>query len=117
MAEYAQLPSTGRRRREATLICGGDRVTEAVPDGGFYVRPAIVKVPGNLEIVREETFAPILYVMSYRHIEEAIRASERSTAGPQLRDIHKRCARGRMVPLAFGFRLRDRQYKHRNLRR
>jgi aldehyde dehydrogenase (NAD+) len=55
-----------------TLICGGDRVTEAVPGGGFYVRPAIVKVPGNLEIAREETFAPILYVMPYRHIEEGI---------------------------------------------
>jgi aldehyde dehydrogenase (NAD+) len=55
------------------LICGGGRVTEAVPTGGFYARPAIVKVPGNLEIVCEETFAPILYVMPYRqHIEEAI---------------------------------------------
>jgi aldehyde dehydrogenase (NAD+) len=54
------------------LICGGDRVTEAVPAGGFYVRPAIVKVPGNLEIVCEETFAPILYVMAYQHIEEAV---------------------------------------------
>jgi len=55
-----------------TLICGGGRVTEGVPGGGFYVHPAIVQVPGNIEIVREETFAPILYVMSYRHIEEAI---------------------------------------------
>jgi aldehyde dehydrogenase (NAD+) len=32
-----------------TLICGGDRVTGSVPTGGFYVHPAIVKVPGNLE--------------------------------------------------------------------
>ncbi len=54
------------------LICGGDRVTEGVPTGGFYVRPAIVKVPGNIEIVCEETFAPILYVMAYRDIAEAI---------------------------------------------
>jgi aldehyde dehydrogenase (NAD+) len=54
-------------------ICGGDRVTGAVPPGGFYVHPAIVKVPGNLEVVCEETFAPVLYVMSYQHIEEAIR--------------------------------------------
>lgn len=54
------------------LICGGDRMTEAVPPGGFYARPAIVKVPGNMDIVCEETFAPILYVMPYRRIEDAI---------------------------------------------
>jgi aldehyde dehydrogenase (NAD+) len=47
-------------------------VSEGVPAGGFYVRPAIVKVPGNLDIVCEETFAPILYVMAYREIEEAV---------------------------------------------
>ncbi|HWF10180.1 MAG TPA: aldehyde dehydrogenase family protein, partial [Bryobacteraceae bacterium] len=54
------------------LIEGGDRVTQEVPRGGFYARPAIVRVPGNIEIVCEETFAPILYVMSYREFDEAI---------------------------------------------
>jgi aldehyde dehydrogenase (NAD+) len=47
-------------------------VTDGVPEGGIYARPAIVRVPGNLEIVREETFAPILYVMPYREFDEAI---------------------------------------------
>ncbi|HEX4136580.1 MAG TPA: aldehyde dehydrogenase family protein [Bryobacteraceae bacterium] len=60
------------KREGGELVFGGDRVTAGVPNGGFYVRPAIVKVPGNLDIVREETFAPILYVMSYRDIETAI---------------------------------------------
>jgi aldehyde dehydrogenase (NAD+) len=55
-----------------TLLYGGCRVTEGAPASGFYVRPAILQVPGNLEIVCEETFAPILYVMGYRRIEEAI---------------------------------------------
>jgi aldehyde dehydrogenase (NAD+) len=54
------------------IICGGDRVTEGVPAGGFYARPAIVRVPGNLDIVCEETFAPILYVMGYERFEDAI---------------------------------------------
>ena len=54
------------------LICGGERVSDGVPAGGFYVRPAIVQVPGDLDIVCEETFAPILYVMAYRDIEEAV---------------------------------------------
>ena len=48
------------------LLSGGESLT------GFYIRPAIVKVPGNLPIVCEETFAPILYIMGYQSIEEAI---------------------------------------------
>jgi aldehyde dehydrogenase (NAD+) len=74
--ERAWLNMRGALDRAAgqggALICGGGRVTDGVPGGGFYVRPAIVQVPGNIEIVREETFAPILYVMGYRHIEGAI---------------------------------------------
>jgi aldehyde dehydrogenase (NAD+) len=54
------------------ILCGGGRVTDGVPEGGFYARPALVKVPGNLDVVCEETFAPILYVMSYQSIEQAI---------------------------------------------
>jgi aldehyde dehydrogenase (NAD+) len=54
------------------LVCGGERVIDGVPTGGFYARPTIVRVPGNLDIVREETFAPILYVMGYQDLEQAI---------------------------------------------
>jgi L-aminoadipate-semialdehyde dehydrogenase len=54
------------------LVQGGDRVTQGVPEGGIYARPAIIRVPGNIEIVREETFAPILYVMPYREFDDAI---------------------------------------------
>jgi len=41
-------------------------------EGGFYVRPAIVEVPAQEGSVLTETFAPILYVLRYRTIEEAI---------------------------------------------
>ena len=44
---------------------------EAVP-GGFYVRPAIVEVEAQQGMVLQETFAPILYVLRYRDIAEAI---------------------------------------------
>ena len=54
------------------LVQGGDQVTDGVPEGGIYARPAIVRVPGNIDIVREETFAPILYIMPYRGFDEAI---------------------------------------------
>lgn len=41
-------------------------------ESGCYVKPAIAEVENHYPIVQEETFAPILYVMKYRTLEEAI---------------------------------------------
>ena len=51
----------------------GDAIerVDAVP-GGFYVRPAIVEVEAQEGTVLKETFAPILYVVRYRELDEAI---------------------------------------------
>jgi aldehyde dehydrogenase (NAD+) len=51
----------------------GDRIerVDAVP-GGYYVRPAIVEVERQKGTVLAETFAPILYVLRYRELDEAI---------------------------------------------
>jgi aldehyde dehydrogenase (NAD+) len=51
----------------------GDRLerVDAVP-GGFYVRPAIVEIEEQAGTVLEETFAPILYVLRYGNLDEAI---------------------------------------------
>ncbi len=54
-------------------VHGGERVTEGVPAGGYYVRPAVVEISADALIIQQETFAPILYFMRYRDIEEAIR--------------------------------------------
>jgi aldehyde dehydrogenase (NAD+) len=54
------------------LLTGGELVTDAVPRGGHYVRPAIVEIEARAPIVQHETFAPILYVMRYRTLDEAI---------------------------------------------
>lgn len=51
---------------------GGERVEFSDADEGFYVRPAVIRMDGQTAIVREETFAPILFVMTYDTIEEAI---------------------------------------------
>lgn len=53
-------------------VHGGERVMVDGLDGGFYVRPAIVEMPAQTDIVCEETFAPILYVLTYRTFDEAI---------------------------------------------
>lgn len=50
----------------------GNPILEDIPAGGSYVHPAIVEMPGQTDIVQQETFAPILYVMRYTNLEEAI---------------------------------------------
>jgi aldehyde dehydrogenase (NAD+) len=50
------------------IVAGGTRVDR----DGFYVRPAIVRMPAQTDIVRHETFAPILYVMTWRAFDEAV---------------------------------------------
>jgi aldehyde dehydrogenase (NAD+) len=54
------------------LVCGGDRVTDAVPAGGFYVTPALVRMPDQTEVMLDETFAPLTYIVTYDSIDEAI---------------------------------------------
>ena len=53
------------------LLCGGERV-DGFGDDAFYVRPAIMRMPAQTAVVREETFAPILYVLTYRDFDVAI---------------------------------------------
>ena len=57
-------------REAGGRVTGGERV-ESAP-GAYYVRPALVEIPVQAEVVRRETFAPILYVMPYRELDEAI---------------------------------------------
>ena len=59
-------------RKSGAAVHGGQRVTQGVPTGGAYVRPAVVEIKPNAPIVNEETFAPILYVMGYENLDEAI---------------------------------------------
>ena len=59
-------------RADGGTIVGGERVFDVGTDESFYVRPAIVHMPSQTELVRTETFAPILYVLRYRDLDDAI---------------------------------------------
>jgi aldehyde dehydrogenase (NAD+) len=59
-------------RAQGGAVTGGERTLETAYPDAYYVRPALVEMPGQTAIVREETFAPILYVMRYRTLEQAI---------------------------------------------
>ncbi|MCW2811609.1 MAG: aldehyde dehydrogenase [Friedmanniella sp.] len=64
------------------VVVGGERVAvgEAAGEGddadragaAFYARPALVRMPAQTAVVRRETFAPILYVLTYRDFAEAV---------------------------------------------
>ena len=51
-----------------TILVGGQRVDRP----GFYVQPTLVRASHDMPIVREETFAPILYIFTYSDLNEAI---------------------------------------------
>jgi aldehyde dehydrogenase (NAD+) len=59
-------------RQKGFGVFGGERKLEDRYPDGYYVSPAIVETDGQDDLVREETFAPILYVMSYREFDEAL---------------------------------------------
>ncbi len=59
-------------KSEGGMVSGGERVNAAKYPHAAYARPALVTMPGQSEIVRCETFAPILYVMRYRELGDAI---------------------------------------------
>ena len=50
------------------IACGGHQLDRP----GFFVEPAIVRARPDMPIVAQETFAPILYVMKYDRLEEAL---------------------------------------------
>ena len=64
------LAQIAKARAEGGRVHGGEAV-EAVA-GGAYVSPALVEMPAQTDTVREETFAPILYVLGYETLDEAI---------------------------------------------
>ena len=65
-AAHAMDRALDRARADGGVISGGGQLD------GLYVRPAIVEMPSQTAIVREETFAPILYVLGYSDLSDAI---------------------------------------------
>ena len=60
------------RTEGGKVLFGGEKLVGPKFPGGCYVRPCIVAAPHDLKIVHEETFAPILFVISYKKFGDAI---------------------------------------------
>ncbi|CDO10023.1 aldehyde dehydrogenase family protein [Mycolicibacterium cosmeticum] len=65
-------------RADGGEVVGGERVD--LGESSYYVRPAVVRMPAQTAVVHDETFAPILYVLTYDTLDEAI---ELNNAVPQ----------------------------------
>ena len=59
-------------KKDGGTVHGGERTLESKYPNAFYVTPSVVEMPGQTDTVKHETFAPILYVMTYETLEEAI---------------------------------------------
>jgi aldehyde dehydrogenase (NAD+) len=66
-------------RDQGGIVQGGERLLSG--GGAFYVRPALVEMPEQTPITLTETFAPILYVMRYSSLDEAIEAHNLAPQG------------------------------------
>lgn len=58
------------KQQGGQVVVGGETILQST--GGHYVTPAIIKIDAQAAMVQEETFAPILYVMTYHELDEAI---------------------------------------------
>ena len=85
---------------------GGNFVVEgAVLDGvgyesGCYVKPCIAEVTNSLPVVQHETFAPILYLIKYSTIEEAVAFAERGATGIVIGDNDVEYSRIGIIPFS-----------------
>lgn len=60
------------KQQGGTLVFGGEVLTKSGYETGTYVRPALAIASNNMPIVQDETFAPILYLIPYKTLDEAI---------------------------------------------
>ncbi|AGH87560.1 aldehyde dehydrogenase family protein [Ralstonia nicotianae] len=71
-AYAAMAHALERAGAQGGRVHGGERThLEAGPEA-YYVKPALVEMPAQTEVMQQETFAPILYVLTYRTLDEAI---------------------------------------------
>jgi len=75
-----------RARADGGVVTGGGRHRIGGKDGedgsgAFYVAPAVVRMPDQTDIVHTETFAPILYVLTYETLDEAISINNAAPQG------------------------------------
>lgn len=65
------------KKQGGKILCGG----HAIKGAGYFVEPTIIEANNNWDIVQHETFGPILYVMKYKTLDDAIALQNHSAFG------------------------------------
>ena len=68
----AMQKSLADAKAAGATITGGERLSVAGCESGFYVRPALVEMKTQTATMKHETFAPLLYVLKFSKLAEAI---------------------------------------------
>ncbi len=66
--ENMMLTVIEARKQGANVVYGGIEILS----NGCFVEPTLILAPENLKVMQKETFAPILYIQTFKHLEEAI---------------------------------------------
>jgi aldehyde dehydrogenase (NAD+) len=73
MAVQSMLEAIERLRKEGgEVLYGGEPLHGAEYPGGCYVTPCLASAENHFQVVQEETFAPLLYLISYERFDQAI---------------------------------------------
>ncbi len=60
------------KRAGGEILCGGERATVAGCEGGHFVKPTIARVSADFPLLKEETFAPLVYLVTVSDLDQAI---------------------------------------------
>jgi len=70
--EHMQTALNMSRIQGGKILYGGERIDKNVPAPAYYVHPALVDIQADAAILQKETFAPILYILEYEELVDAI---------------------------------------------
>ena len=112
-----QQEALDRARSDGGSVSGGERVLSEEHPDAFYVRPAVVRMPAQTEVVRTETFAPILYALTYSDLDEAVALHNDVPQGLSSCIFTTDLREAEALPGGGRQRLRHRQRQHRPERR
>jgi aldehyde dehydrogenase (NAD+) len=69
------------KAQRGRVLCGGEVLSGGIFDAGTYVTPCLCEAKADFPIVQDETFAPILYLIRYKTLDEAIEVHNRVPQG------------------------------------